>query len=402
MTGLDHDPLTAAFDEFRSQAAPFVKPAGADRARADLRTRKRHRAVLLAVVSALVVAIPLVATALVKRDPHREPVNNPQVSVSSAGYFIGPGQSRTPARTAPEGGIAEADLYSAVLDLPAWPAEMSAVPCATGPVRFHGGDTLVNSTNLWIAGVSYADVDGDGRVETFARLFCMGGLLNVASQVVAFTSGPGGVRTLGRVLGQTGDVAAICGVRAGPAGAVQVEVADFPVPYRCADPETAAERYVTRQWLTFTWNGSAFVQQGSAVVTSNPYASDLELTGTDLVLTRQSNGHYAGSLTLTVHNAGRSAVPYSTQTIVVAGMRLIDPPRGCALDPKSINGGMQDVRCTGAKLAGGATRRVTLRIDAPRRYQIHHTPATTVLPANGYNDPDDADDQAVFDIEFRD
>ena len=84
---------------------------------------------------------------------------------------------------------------------------------------------------------------------------------DIASQVVAFTSATGGgVHTRVPVIGQTGDVVAICGVRAGPADAVQVETADFPMPWRCADL-SSAERYVTRQRLMFTWNGSAFVQQ---------------------------------------------------------------------------------------------------------------------------------------------
>jgi hypothetical protein len=405
MTNLDHDPLTAAFDEFRNQAAALVKPIGADRTREEMRARKRNRNVAVMALAALVVAIPLAAGAALRGDPHGPPVDSPVVPHASASmaYFVGPGQSIHPSRTAPTGGITEAALYSAVLDLPGWPAEMSKTKCATGPVRFQDGDTVVDNVNLWIAGVAYADVDGDGRAETFARIFCMGGPDDdLASQVVAFAPGAGdGVHTIGSVLQQTGDVVGICAVRAGPDGAVQVETADFPLPWRCAEPTQANERYVTRQWLTFTWNGSAFVQQGSTAHTTNPYATDLELTSTDLVLTKQSNGHYVGSMTLTVRNTGASAIPYKTQTVISDGMRLVHRPPGCAA-PASAGGEMEDIFCTGAKLAGGATRKVTLKVDSPRRYQLTFVPDTNVLPLDGYNDPNQSNDRAALHIKFRD
>jgi hypothetical protein len=194
---------------------------------------------------------------------------------------------------------------------------------------------------------------------------------------------------------------AICAVRAGPDGSVQVETADFPVPWRCADPSLATERYVTRQWLTFTWTGSAFVQQGTTAHTTNPYATDLALTSTDLVLTRQPNGHYVGSMTLTVHNTGTSAIPYRTETILSDGMRLTDPPHGCALDPSTAGGGMINAVCTAAKLAGGATRKLTLKVDSPKRYQIAYVPDTNVIPLDGYNDPNQPNDRAPLTIRFR-
>jgi hypothetical protein len=405
MTGLDHDPLVAAFEEFRSRTAPYVKPAGADRTRESMRARKRNRNVAVSALSVLVVVIPLAAEAVLTGDPHDPPATTssgvPRVTASMP-YFVGPGETTHPSRTAPAGGITEAALYSAELDLPTWPAGEGADKCGTGPVRFEDGDTVVNDTNLWIAGVAYADVDGDGRAETFARVFCVSEI-DAVSQVLAFTpTSGGGVHTIGPVLKQTGDVIAICGVRAGPNGAVQVETADFPVPWRCADPTLAAKRYVTRQWLTFTWNGSAFVQQGTATHTTNPYATDLSLTSTDLVLTKQANGHYVGSMTLTVHNTGSGAIPYKTETVISDGMRLTDPPPGCALDPSTAGGGMVDAVCTGATLAGGATRTVTLKVDSPRRYQLTYVADTNVIPLDGYNDPNQTNDRAPMTIKFRD
>ena len=63
---------------------------------------------------------------------------------------------------------------------------------------------------------------------------------------------------------------------------------------------------------------------------------------------------------------------------------------------------MEDIFCTGAKLAGGATRTVTLKVDSPRRYQLSYVPDTNVLPLDGYNDPIQANDRAALNIEFRD
>ncbi|MEV6304903.1 hypothetical protein AB0M02_36210 [Actinoplanes sp. NPDC051861] len=405
MTDPDRDPLIDAFDEFRGQVALRVKPEGVERTRESLRTRKRNVAV--GALTLLVVALPVAAQAVLSGEPDGSPAGSPgspplPLNSASTGNFVGPGQNVNPSDTAPQGGITEAALYSAELDLPAWPGG-SAAGCPTGPVRFQDGDALVGDANIWIAGVAHADVDADGRAETFARVFCMGGPNDAVSRVLAFTPAPGGgVRTLGSVAEQSGDVAAICGVRAGADGAVQVETADFPVPWRCADPESGTERYVTRQWRTFTWNGSAFVQQGSPAHTPNRYATDLELTSTDLVLTRQANGHYVGSMTLTVRNTGSSAIPYKTQTVLSDGMLLVDPPQGCAIDPSWTGGEMESVFCTGAELAGGATRTVTLKIDSPERYQLNYIPDTNVLPLDGYNDPNQANDRAALDIRFQD
>ena len=406
MTNLDHDPLIAAFDEFRSQAAPLVRPAGSARTRERMRRRERYRNYAIGALCALVVAIPVTVAMVVDRGPRDTssgpPPVVPQVSASTA-YFIGPGQNTHPSNQAPAGGVTEVALYSAELDLPAWPAAASKAHCASGPVRFQDGDTVVDDNNLWIAGIAYADVDRDGRAETFARIFCMNGPVDPVSQVVAFTAAAGGgVRTIGPVVQQTGGVVAICGVRAGPDGAIQVEAADFPVPWRCADPTSADQRYVTRTWLTFTWNGTAFEQRGTSVPATNPYATDLALTSTDLVLTKQANGHYTGSMTLTVRNTGTSAIPYKTETVINDGMRLVDPPPGCGPKPTPQGGGIESIYCTAAKLAGGATRTVTLKIDSPRRYQLDYVPDTNVLPLDGYNDPNQPNDRAALTIEFRD
>ncbi|BCJ41431.1 hypothetical protein GCM10010168_55700 [Actinoplanes ianthinogenes] len=388
------------FDEFRSQTATLVRPVGAERTRARLRTRRRNRGALFGALAVLVVAISVAAGAGLTGNRPGPATNSAAPVPSPSGstiYFVGPGEKTEPSTTAPIGGITEKDLYSATLDLPAWPAGH----CAGGPVPFQDGDTQDNRGALWIAGVAYADVDRDGRAETFARIFCMGDPGQEESQVLAFTPAEGGgIRTIGPVLQQTGGVVAICGIRAGANGAIQVETADFPVPWHCADPTSADQRYVTRQWLTFTWNGSGFVQQDAPAPPVNPYATDLRLTSSKLVLTRQKNGHYTGSMTLTVRNTGVSAIPYRTQTVISTGMRLVDPPPGCAVSPSG--GGMEDVNCTGSRLAGGATRTLTLKIDSPRRYELTYVPDTNVLPAKGYNDPNQANDRAALTIEFRD
>ncbi|PRX22253.1 hypothetical protein [Actinoplanes italicus] len=404
MTNLDHDPLAAAFDDFRGRVAPFVKPAGADRTREAMRTRTRRRGLAAAALTVLVIAIPLTVQAVWRTDPHGLPaapvLPDPRVSASTH-YFVGPGQNSRPSRTAPEGGIAEATLYSSVIDLPAWPEQSSRAGCPAGPVEFQDGDTQNGRVTLWIAGVVHADADRDGRAETFARIFCMSDN-DIASRILALTNGSGGgVRTVGTVIEQAADAVAICGIRAGTDGAIQVEIADFPMAWRCAERQLANERYISRQWLTFTWNGSSFVQQGEADRTVNPYASDLKLTGTDLVMTRQANGRWTGSMTLTVRNLGASKIPYRTQSIIMAGMKLIDPPPGCTMGKPQA--GMVDVFCTGAELAAGGTRTLTLNIDTPKRARLTFVPSTELLPLNnGYNDPDESNNNAPLAIEFRD
>jgi hypothetical protein len=405
MTNLGDDPLTAAFDEFRGQVAPFVKPAGADRTHEAMRTRTRRRG-LAGMLAVLVIMIPLTAQAFLRGDRQGLPAAPPTVfpgpqPSTSAAHFSGIGKSSRPARSAPEGGITEAALYSAQIDMPAWPAEWSRIECPSGPVKFTDGDAQGDRITLWIAGVAHADADRDGRAETFARIYCMSSF-EIVSRVLAFAPGPGGgIRTIGSVVEQVGSAAAICGVRPGPDGAIQVEIADFPMAWRCAEPQVARYRYISRQWLTFTWSGSGFVQQGETDLTPNPYHSDLAVTGTDLVLTKQANGHLTGSMTLTVRNLGKSAIPYRTQTALVAGMKLIDTPPGCSMDRP--NAGMVDVFCTGAALAPGAARELTLNVDAPRRTVLDFVPSTELLALNeGFSDPDESNNNAPLTIEFRD
>ena len=69
------------------------------------------------------------------------------------------------------------------------------------------------------------------------------------------------------------------------------------------------------------------------------------------------------------------------------------------LDPSWTGGEMESIFCTGAKLAGGATRTVTMKVDSPRRYQLTYIPDTNVLPLDGYNDPNQTNDRAALNIE---
>ena len=107
-------------------------------------------------------------------------------------------------------------------------------------------------------------------------------------------------------------------------------------------------------------------------------------------------------MTLTMRNTGTSAISYRAQTVISEGMRLVDQPSGCAIDPSWTGGGMESVFCTGAKLAGGATRSVRLRVDVPRRYQIDYVSDTNVLLLGGYNDPNQPNDRAELNPKFYD
>jgi hypothetical protein len=397
------DPLTKIFEDFRAEVAPQVRPIGTGSARQTVRKRRQRRTAAAGVLAALVVAVPIAIGAVVGTHGTPGVTEATPRSTPSTEYFIPPGQNTEPSARAPQGAISEAALYRSKLNLPAW---TDNAKCPAGPVQFADGKTVSGQDNVWLSKVAYADVDHDGTDETFVRVFCLGPDLAMTSQVIGLTaSAHGDVRTLGQVTAQGGTIAGVCDLRAGSDGAIEAQVTDFPVPWRCADSTLAAERYVTTQWRTFSWTGSAFVQSGGPIqFEPNAYATDLALSSSHLVLNRQSDGHYRGELTLTVHNLGASAIPYRTQTLLSDGMRLVDPPQGCTVHRESNGGGgIEDLFCTGAKLPGGTSRSVTLKIDSPKLYRVDNwQPQTDAIPLDGYNDPQDANNSAALAIQFRD
>lgn len=404
MTDLDKDPLVAAFDEFRGQVAPLVLPDGASRTRETVRTRKRNQSIALAVLVTLVIAIPVAIQVTTSGDPHGPPPaasHSPALGASAAPYFEPPRQIGPPTKV-PPGGISRTQLYGAKLDLPSWGSDPRAKNCPSGPTQMVNGTINADTFTLWVDEVAYADIDHDGSYDTIARILCGELTSGITSQVLAFhRDANGGIRTVGQVTRPAGAVIAICGVRIDSVGAIEVQVADFPIPFGCSDAGRTGHRYITTQWRTFTWNGSTFVQSGPTDFPPNPYASDIAVSSSGLTLSRGANGHYRGTITLTVRNLGSATMAYRTDTIIATGWRVVDSS-DCTVSTKVAGGGIDDVYCAGTGLRGGAQRTITLTIDAPRRSSIDFAPSTNLQYPENLGDPNEDNNIAAFDIRFQD
>jgi hypothetical protein len=417
MADFENDPLAAAFDEFRGDVAPYVHPGGTARIRETVRSRKRNRTIVLGAVAALVVAIPAAAYAAIGGDRH----GPPRPAASSATPSASPSASDSPAPSpsvtsasspttkAPNGQIPLALLKNATLNLPPWlPSWRSG--CPSGPQKFTDGSRYVaQSDHLWIDKVVYGDVDHDGAPETVARVLCEDEYSTY--QVVAFDrDAHGKIRTLGRVAGSTlsatdftpGAVTDICDLRIGADGSIQLQVLDFPVPFACSERQDVQARWVTKQWRTFAWNGSGFVQSaGPTSFPTNPYASDLSVTSSDLTMVHQTNGHYLGTMTVTVKNVGPAAIPYRMVTTTQYGMKLTGPASCSAVSNFNPGGtSTMGTTCTGATLAAGASRTITLKFDSPSRTTPDFLPDTVVSPASGYGDPVFDDNASEFQVRY--
>jgi hypothetical protein len=403
VTDLDNDPLAAAFTEFRAEVSPLVRPAGATRTRETVRSRKRNHTIALGALATLVVAIP-VAIQATTGDRHGPPPatgRHPVVDASSAPFFEPPRQTG-PATTVPPGGISRAQLYGARLDLPSWGSDPRAKNCPAGPTQVVQGVINAGRFTLWVDEVVYADINHDGAYETIARIVCGQSFGDPTSQVVAFRrDAGGGIRTIAQVTRPAGTVIAICGLRADSAGAIEVQVADFPIPFGCSDAGRTGDRFITTQWRTFSWNGSTFVASGPTEFPPNPYASDIALSSSDLILLRQANGHYRGTMTLTVRNLGSATMSYRTDTSITTGWHVVETSN-CILSTREAGGGIDDAYCAGTGLRGGSKRTITLTIDAPRRGSLDYTPSTELLYPENLGDPNGANNSAALHIRFQD
>jgi hypothetical protein len=404
MTDLDNDPLAAVFDQFRGEIAPLVHPVGATRTRETVRTRRRKRTVALGALVVVVVAVPVVAEATFAGHPHSGPVPVASASPSflNSRPRIPPLEQPSAQSTAPAGGISIAELNESKLDVPSWAPDAEAPDCPSGPLQFAKGQTA--NGDVRVDNVAYADIDHDGRYETIARIYCFGTPPRATSQVVAFTRDSGrGIRSIGQVTAQSGGVAAICTLKAGPGGSVKVEVLDIAVESGCYQANYHGGRYIQEQWRTYAWTGSVFAQSGGPTsFPPNPYVSDLALSSTNLVMARQPNGHYRGTMTQTVRNLGSNSIPYSIEFAVTTGMRPVTPAHGCKVFPALTFGMDTEFSCPGGTLAGGSTRTLKLTFDSPRRVQFDGMPNSTLIVPDTYADLNDLNDQLNFSITFQD
>jgi hypothetical protein len=377
VTDLDHDPLEGAFDDLRGQVAPFVRPAGASRTRETVRTRKRNHTIVLSVLAVLVIAVPAAITATLIGDPHR---------------------------TQPSSVLSLGDLNRAKLDVPAWPSDKTAKGCPEGVVQFTPMiDTSKTRPVDHVDTVIYADVNNDGRKETIAWITCLSPTKFHTNQVVAFDRDKKGtIRTLGRVVARTGGIADLCYLRNGPGNTVEVMVNAYSTQCWQQIAGQWQPAYVTQQWRTFSWNGKAFVQSGGPTsFPSNPYVADLAISNSDLILTRQADGHYHGSMTVTVRNHGPGSVPFVTMTWVTSDMHAT-VSEGFRAESDPYGGGMAAIRINGTVIPAGATRTATLTFDAAKRDDaFDFDPGSNVASPGGYGDPNTTNDQVGLTIKFQ-
>lgn len=397
MADVDEDILLQdAFATFRGEVAPHVRPLGSATVHETVRRRKRNHTIAAVAVLALLVIGPPTAYAMVNADPHGPPIG----PAASAGPSPSGASSPTPSPSAsagtpaPDGRISAADLDKATLNIPAWAPDATVAGCVSGPQKFSGGSHYIgDSMSMQMDKQFYADVDHDGAQETVVRLSC--GDQSGTYQVVVFDrDATGAIRTLGQVTRQTGPVKAICDIRPGPNGSVDVRVGDLVAQHQCLVPVSPA---TILQWRTYSWNGTAFTQTaGPTTFPVNPKMVDLTVTAaTDLVFgTPGADGMRHATLTVTVKNNGPGSVAYNLGVGVPFSVQLV-PHTGCTVEnyPQAVN-----VNCRQEALARGRTATVTLEFtaDMPVDLRILSTAGASV--PDGYADPNRDNDVREFKV----
>jgi hypothetical protein len=401
VTDFHDDALVAgAFAAFRTEVGPYVRPIGTAAAHETVRHRRRVRLVTVAAAVALVIAVPVAAFAAtggLNHGPGPVPASGGPSTAPSATPSTSPSPSDSPTPLAADGRIPKTELDHATLDIPAWgPAGRGTPACATGSVAFTNGyHNIADSFALLIDQVLYADVDHDGAQETVVRLSC-GGQGNTY-QVVVFdrdAADPSRIRTLGQVAVDSDTVRAICDLRVDDDGGVEVQAADFPLPLLCETGGSPAQF----QWRKFAWNGTAFTQvAGPTSFPVNPKVTDLKVTSTDLTFGAPAGGLRHGTLTVTVRNAGPSAVPVRVLVGVPAGVDLV-AQAGCGTQtfPQPV----VDVTCQYGTLAVGGTRVVTLQFTAANPVTPRFITQASARAPDGYGDWNDKDNTVAFTLKF--
>jgi hypothetical protein len=256
---------------------------------------------------------------------------------------------------APDGRISLTDLSTATLQVPAWPSGMLG-HCPDGPVRM-GTKGSATYTPVEILGQPvYADVDRDGALETVINLTCSP--QGSAQQVLAYDRDTAGaIYLLGKVVATAGpkgrqgiDIERVHRIAAAAGGRVNADVGDFFTC--CGDNPDSAQH----QWRSYGWDGTRFVQvDGPTEFGPNPNVTDLAVTASNLVMLRQADGTWQGTLTTSVVNRGDHPAP----VVLALALSSVTPYgggwRGCDLSSDGY------ASCMLGVLSAGASR--TMRFD---------------------------------------
>jgi len=369
MADIDQDPRVAELLNAASQEATrFIHPEGEQAVRTTVRRRRRNRAIGAGLVAALVlIGGPAAAIGLARSHaPADTPADTttssptPAPSPSASSPRSSSPRSSSPQSSAPpsvpDGKISASTLRNATLTIPAWPAKGFDTSCPAGKVHFSNG----RSGLLALKGSPvYQDVDSDGAPETVTIVSC--NPQGSDYKVLAFDRDAAGkIVTLGQVVasagtaGHPGDILTVWGVEAGDNGQVRVDVGDYRP---CCDQAQASQH----QWRTYGWNGAAFTQTGGPVsFGANPNVTDLSATAPGLTMTKQADGTWRGTLSVTVHNAAAFVTPGPVRLLIDVPDTWTATASGCTVDH-----GISPFACTLPAVAQHAGRTVTLTLTAP-------------------------------------
>ena len=367
MADIDHDPRVAdLLNTAGQEATRFIHPAGVQAVQATVRRRRTNRVVGVGVAAALVlIGGPVVA---MNQTGSRTPTTT-SVDTTTSSPTSAPASSSTPAPRpstsslpssppppAPDGKISASTLRNARLTVPAWPTEGFDRDCPSGKVHFSNGKSGMLSLE---GNPVYQDVDSDGALETVSLVSC--NPQGSDYKVLAFDrDATGKIVTLGQVVasagtaGHHGDILTIWGVESGDNGRVRVDVGDYRP---CCDEAQASQH----QWRTYGWNGTAFTQTGGPTsFGANPKATDLNATSKGLTMTKQADGTWRGTLSVTVRNATAFGTPGQVDLWVSVPDTWKATTSGCTLAPDVL-----PLECTLTALAKHDSRTVTLTLTAP-------------------------------------
>lgn len=397
MSEVERDPrvaglLAAAADE----AAPHIRPPGADAVMRTVRRRRTRTVSAVALLVLVAILTPVAVFAFPGRPAPNPPIENPpSPSVSatpspSESPKPKPPPSSPPSRPTATGGIPAAQLRDATLRIPAWPEGFAAGSCPTGAVKFTDGKA--GRITALQGDPAYVDVDHDGARETVVLVSCSS--QGSDYQVLALGRDKAGkIRTLGKVVGSAGntgeqgtDIMTIWAVAAGDDGQVRVDMGEYR-------PCCAAAQASQHQWRTYGWNGKRFTQTGGpAEFGPNPKVTDLTIVADRVTMTKQSDGSWAGTMRVTIHNAAEFETPGKLEFILDTNSGL----RARLSDVCSVTPGVSPPSCTLPRLGKGADRVLTIRLTAPASFSsAQYYLYARAQDANGLGYPDRKPDGAT-------
>ena len=89
------------------------------------------------------------------------------------------------------------------------------------------------------------------------------------------------------------------GIAAAPEGQVNVDLGEY---FTCCGDNPDSSQH---QWRTYGWDGNRFAQTGGPTAFGpNPNVTDLAVTASNLVMVKQVDGRWHGTLKMTVVNRG--------------------------------------------------------------------------------------------------